>query len=261
MTEPIAFENPERVVAWFSCGVASAVAAKLAIDKYGEAVDVVYCDTSSDEHPDNARFTAQVEQWLGVKIKTLKNPKFSNVDTVFLKQRYVSGPKGAPCTVQLKKVPRFVYQNADDVHVFGYTVDELPRVKRFEADNPELYLWWPLVEAGLRKEDCFVYLKDAGIELPMMYRLGFKNNNCLGCVKSSSVTYWEKIRELFPRAFESRDFVSYELGCRLLKVTKKGVTKRFFLRELDLAKEYMKKGFETDQNEDLSCGPQCKFTP
>lgn len=38
-----------RRVVWFSCGAASAVAAKLAVEKYGDGCTVVYCDTSGDE--------------------------------------------------------------------------------------------------------------------------------------------------------------------------------------------------------------------
>ena len=65
-----------RVVAWFSCGAASAVAAKMALEKYGPGVEVVYCDTSRNEHPDNARFMADVERWLGVKVTRLASDKF-----------------------------------------------------------------------------------------------------------------------------------------------------------------------------------------
>ena len=109
----------KRVVSWFSCGAASAVAAKMALDKFGPGVEVVYCDTSRNEHPDNARFMADVERWLGVKVSFLSSEKFKTVEEVFAKQRYMAGPHGAPCTVALKKVPRFKWQRADDIHVFG----------------------------------------------------------------------------------------------------------------------------------------------
>lgn len=43
--------GPGRVVVWVSCGIASAMAAKLAIEHYGsDAVVLVYCDTSKSEH-------------------------------------------------------------------------------------------------------------------------------------------------------------------------------------------------------------------
>ena len=43
-------------------------------------------------------------------------------------------------------------------------------------------------------------VREAGIELPMMYRLGYKNNNCIGCVKGQA-GYWNKIRIDFPEVY------------------------------------------------------------
>lgn len=64
-----------RVVVWFSCGAASAVASKLAIEKYGhENVCVAYCDMTLDEDPDNVRFRADVARWLDHPV-TLQRPE------------------------------------------------------------------------------------------------------------------------------------------------------------------------------------------
>lgn len=79
-----------RIVAWFSCGAASAVAAKLAIEKYGTSCDVVYCDTLSTEHEDNARFFRDVEQWLGRTITVIRSEKYASIDEVFERRRYMS---------------------------------------------------------------------------------------------------------------------------------------------------------------------------
>jgi len=46
----------QRVIVWFSCGAASAVAARLAVQKYELRSQIVYCDTLDSEDPDNARF-------------------------------------------------------------------------------------------------------------------------------------------------------------------------------------------------------------
>ena len=51
-----------RRLVWFSCGAASAALARLAVDAYGDGCQVVYCDTMSAEHADNARFFTNVEQ-------------------------------------------------------------------------------------------------------------------------------------------------------------------------------------------------------
>jgi len=63
-----------RIVCQFSCGVASAVATKLAIKKYGD-VEIVNAFLR-EEHPDNVRFLNDCERWFGQKITILKDEKY-----------------------------------------------------------------------------------------------------------------------------------------------------------------------------------------
>lgn len=237
-----------RILVWFSFGAASACAAKLALAKYGSSrvVEIINCNTTQDEHPDNARFMRDCEQWLGVSVKQIQSPLYSTADEVFQKTRYMSGPDGARCTAELKKKPRIAYQWAEDTHVWGMTADEGKRIRDFEWNNPELLNDWILRDAGMTKDDCHAMISEAGIEQAAMYRLGYKNNNCIGCVKAQSPAYWNKIREDFPAKFAERAARSRELGVRLVKV--KGV--RVFLDEL--APECAEVVFEN-----LSCGAAC----
>lgn len=242
----------QRKIVWFSCGAASAVAAKLTLEaeKQSEQIHIVYCNTSVDEHPDNKRFIKDCEAWLERNITIISSSKFSSVAQVFESKKYMSGRAGAPCTVELKKKPRFKYQHPDDIHIFGYTTDEKKRIKDFENNNPELFLEWPLLQAGISKNDCFTILREAGIKLPKMYQLGFRNNNCIGCVKAQSPKYWNMVREHFPEVFNERSAQSRRIGCKLIKIGKV----RLFLDELDPQ-------IKTGEDEDLSCGPQCRFVP
>jgi hypothetical protein len=235
--------NEGRLLDWFSCGIASACMLKLTTHL---SPFPVYCDTSRDEHPDNARFMRDVEQWTGIKITVIGSNKFKTTAEVFDAKQYMSGPAGASCTGALKKAPRFEFANPDDVHCFGFTVDEKRRIENFERNNPDLNLAWPLVDAGMTKSDCLKMVADAGIEIPLMYRLGFANNNCIGCVKAQSPAYWNLTRKHFPERFMQRAEQSRRLGCRLVRL--KG--QRIFLDELPA---------DTTETiaEDLSCGPQC----
>jgi hypothetical protein len=167
-----------RVLCWFSCGDASAVAAKLAIEKYGDRCEVLYCDTFAYEHPDNRRFFDDVQAWLGREIKILKSAEYVDIYDVFRRTRYLVGPTGARCTTELKKKVRKKYQRVDDIHVFGFTSEELSRIVRFRAENPELRADFTLFDAGITKADCHRAVRAAGIELPAMYRMGYRNNNC-----------------------------------------------------------------------------------
>lgn len=242
----------QRVIVWFSCGAASAVAAKLAIDKYAERVVIAHCDTLASEHPDNSRFFADVRQWLGREIVTIRNGKYATIDDVFEHRKYLAGNAGAPCTVELKKTPRFNFQLPDDLHVFGLTAEEKERITKFENNNPELRLDWILRDQGYNKKRCFHLLQDAGIRLPEIYSLGFENANCIGCVKASSPHYWARVRRLFPDVFARRADQSRRFGARLTRIN----GERCFIDEIPPDGETLWSAIETIE-EDLSCGPQC----
>ena len=218
-----------RVVSWFSCGITSAVATKIAIDKYPDTL-VCYCDTGS-EHNDNKRFIAECELLFDKKITILSSDKYKNIWDVFTKTRYLVGIKGARCTAELKKVPRFSFQQVDDLQVFGFDYNERKRAERFKENNPDVLAYFPLIEEKLTKQDCIDIFLNKGIELPAMYQLGYKNNNCIGCVKGQS-GYWNKIRVDFPQVFDRMAKVERELNAAICKTYKGGSRTRVFLDEL-----------------------------
>lgn len=167
-----------RIVCRFSCGAASAVATKLAIAKYGrDRVVITYSDPGS-EHPDNKRFLADCERWFGLPITVLKSTEYKDTWDVWEKERFIVSRNGAPCTGLLKREPTYAFTRPDDVLVFGYTSEEKNRAESFRRQNFEITLETPLIDQGLGKADCLAMLKRAGIELPVMYRLGYNNNNC-----------------------------------------------------------------------------------
>jgi 3'-phosphoadenosine 5'-phosphosulfate sulfotransferase (PAPS reductase)/FAD synthetase len=220
-----------RVVAWFSCGVTSAIAAELALEAYPDAV-VAYCDTGS-EHPDNARFIRDCELWLGARITVLRSKKFKDIWSVFETRKYLAGVKGAPCTTELKKLVRREFERPDDLQIFGFDNSERERADRFRGNNPECDVDFPLIRAGLSKDDCLKRLTRAGIALPVMYQLGYRNNNCIGCVKGQA-GYWNKIRVDFPDTFKRMARMERQIGAALNKsYAGDGKRKRIFLDELD----------------------------
>lgn len=238
----------DRRLVWFSCGAASAVAAKLATEQYGDACEVLYCDTMMvNEHEDNRRFFSDVEGWIGRSITVLRSERYANVDDVFERTRYMAGIGGARCTTELKKLVREAYQQPSDVHVFGYTADERSRAEDFENRNPALHVEWILLDHGITKSDCLGRLVRAGIELPAMYGLGFAHNNCKGCVKSTSAGYWNRTRRLFPEVFARRAHQSRLLGVKLVRVNGERV-------HLDLLP------LDADAPDDaVECGPACQM--
>lgn len=201
---------PARTVVWFSAGAASAVAAKIARARSGASVVIVYTNPGS-EHPDNERFIRDVENWLGESVQRLSSEKYSDTWQVYRERRYLNGPAGALCTVELKKKVRFKFQRPDDRQVFGYTAEEAERAERFRQLNPEVDLWCPLIEAGLTHADCLAMIENADIELPVLYKMGYGHNNCIPCVKGG-MGYWNKVRVDFPAEFERMALLEREIG-------------------------------------------------
>src|SRR3972149_3662353 len=205
-----------RTLVWFSCGAASAVAAKLTLAS-NPAAEPVYCDTGA-EHPDNERFMADCERWFGCAVTRLKSTKYADTWDVFTKRRYLAGIDGALCTTKLKVAPRLISQRSHDAHLFGYTSDEAVRADRLRANYPELRISTPLIERGIDKSGCLALIRSAGIALPAMYRLRFQKNNCIPCVKATSPAYWALVRQRFPAEFDRMATLSRELDVRLSRI-------------------------------------------
>lgn len=205
-----------------------AVAAKLS------GGEPVYCETHS-EHPDNERFLADCERWFGRPVTRLSSDRYPSTWEVWNQRRYLAGVKGALCSVELKLMPRLAYQRPDDVHVLGYTVDERARAQRMRDAYPEQAIETPLIDRGLDKAACLELIRRAGIELPPLYALGFRNNNCIPCPKAQSPAYWALVRKEFPVEFDCMALLSRELGVKLVKVGDgAGGRKRIFIDEVPL---------------------------
>jgi len=221
-----------HIAVWFSCGAASAVAAKMTIEKYGHANTIrILNNPVIEEQEDNRRFAKDVEAWLGIEIEEVVNPKWpeNSAVAVWDKRKFMSGPLGAPCTIELKKMARQHWENTNraDWHVLGFTADEVVRHNRFtltERDN----VIPVLIDANIRKSDCFKILDDAGIKLPNAYYQGYPNANCKGCVKATSATYWNLVRSADPEVFEQRAEQSRRIGAKLVRHN----GKRLYLDEL-----------------------------
>lgn len=202
-----------RILAQFSCGAASAVATKLAIAQYGATHDVQILNAFvAEEHEDNRRFADDAARWFGRPITVLKDERYGgSAIEVFRQVRFMKGPRGAPCTRLLKRKLLSNIEQPGDVIVFGFTAEESDRLDDFRERNPGRPVIAPLIDAGLGKEDCKAMVLRAGIELPLMYRLGYDNANCKGCVKGGE-GYWRAIREDFPADFEAACKVQDEIG-------------------------------------------------
>ena len=221
------------MLARFSCGAASAVATKLAIEKYGDAVEIYYTDTGS-ENDDNPRFIRDCEAWFGKRVNVLKSEKFNDVDEVFEARKFLVNHMGAPCTSEMKRIPGDAVWRVGDVEIYGYHSAERHRVVRWQAQNTERIIECPLIDRELSKEDALGMLDRVGIVLPLMYRQGFANNNCIGCVKArDNISYWKRVRKHYPEVFKRRAAQERKFSVAINRITRNGVRSEIYLDEIE----------------------------
>lgn len=91
------------------------------------------------------------------------------------------------------------------------TREEIDRFDSLCDRFPEETFRAPLVERNLGKEDCLAMIERAGIEVPMMYRLGYDNANCIGCPKGGQA-YWQNIRADFPERFVQIQLIQEQIN-------------------------------------------------
>ncbi len=208
----------KKVVAWWSGGITSAVACKLAIDTYGkDSCRIIFMDTKNED-PDTLRFMLDCQKWYGIEIELItalgEGKKFKCIQDVWRHYLSLNVATGAICSSVLKRDLRlkFEKENEYDYQVFGFDIDEPKRAKSMKNNYPKSKPIFLLLNHALRKQDCVKILKDAGIEIPRSYKLGYKNNNCLKtkCIQGG-IGYWKKVEIEDPRAFDEMADMEHEL--------------------------------------------------
>lgn len=201
------------VVSWFSAGVSSFIATYIE----RENIDKILYTHIDDQHEDTMRFLKDCEKALGKEIEILQS-QYKNVENVVKTFRFINSPYGAKCTQVLKKRVRKEWEQGkkDLTYIWGYDLSEKHRAERLLESMPEFNHRFPLIERGFSKEDCHGILRELGIKRPLMYELGYRNNNCIGCVKGG-MGYWNRIRKDFPEVFEARAKLEREIGASCIK--------------------------------------------
>lgn len=235
-------EHP--VICWWSGGITSAIACRIAIDEHGvENCRVIFLGTGNED--DNTyRFALDCENWYGIPIETIsvvgEGKKYSCIQDVWIAHKSLNVAKGAICSAVLKRDVRLRWQKDNDFsyQVFGFDMSEPMRAVAMMMNYPEARPIFPLLQIGkvvqfeYTKQKCADILGEAGISIPAAYKLGFNNNNCLktGCVQGG-IGYWQKMRREFPEKFFAMAKMEHKLTdlkgepVTMLKNRGKGIAK------------------------------------
>lgn len=210
------------IICWFSGGITSAVACKMAIDLFGaDNCRSIFIDTGNEDD-DTYRFKADCENWFGIEIETITGlgERFPDIQSVWRHYKSLNVANGAICSSTLKRDVRKKWQKENEYRyqIFGFDIKEPKRAEAMTMNYPKAKAIYPLLFHGMTKKDCIALVEAEGIEVPRAYQLGFHNNNCLktGCIQGG-IGYWQKMQREMPDLFNKMAAMEHELteaACR-----------------------------------------------
>jgi 3'-phosphoadenosine 5'-phosphosulfate sulfotransferase (PAPS reductase)/FAD synthetase len=209
----------KKVICWWSGGVTSAVACKIAIDLYGKGnCQVIFMDTKNEDD-DSYRFLRDCEEWYGLPIDVISfvPNKYLSIQSVWRQYKALNNAQGAICSSSLKRDLRLAWEKENEGQwshqVFGFDISESKRSRSMKLNHPQACPIFPLMLHAMSKKECIEMIEAAGISIPRAYYMGFLNNNCLktGCVKGG-IGYWQKMRRDMPEVFRAMADMEHELS-------------------------------------------------
>ena len=129
----------KKIIGWWSGGITSAVACKLAIDLYGkENVRIIFIDTKNEDD-DTYRFMKDCSDWYGIEIETISSTKHKSVQDVWIRYKALNNAKGAVCSSEMKRQVRETWEKTNEWkhQVFGFELDEYRRAKGMVLNHPK----------------------------------------------------------------------------------------------------------------------------
>lgn len=248
-----------RVIVAISGGKASAWCADWALKNYSKEDVILYFNDTKWEHKDLYRFIDELSKHWRHPITYDSDGR--NPGQLFYDHRALANNRMPFCSRVLKAERLQKYYKDGDILVFGIGVDEPHRVKRLddvyfaiaEKKGKSCELVFPLVEENVTKDQINDFLKQANIEEPILYKLGFLHNNCSGgCVRAGK-KHWKLLYEKLPEVYAERERVESDMRMYL------GKDIHFFKDEtLESFRERIERGelsayYDTDEAKETEC--------
>jgi hypothetical protein len=206
-------------VVMFSGGIGSWAAARRVVDRNGPKGTVLLFADTRIEDPDLYRFLDEAAENIGVGITRLVEGR--TPWEVFRDVRFLGNTRIDPCSRVLKREPmrRWLEENcdpADTVVTLGFDWTEVHRLDRARPFWAPWTVAAPLCDPPYRDKQALMSdLRDAGIEPPRLYDLGFPHNNCGGgCVKAG-VSHFALLHDRLPEVYAEWERHEQELRSEL----------------------------------------------
>lgn len=206
-----------RVIATVSGGKASAWCANWALKNYPKDNVVLYFNDTRWEHPDLYRFLKDLERHFDRSITHDSDGR--KPEELFYDNRALANNRMPFCSRVLKAERLQKFYKDGDTLIFGIGPDESHRANRIVGvyqvvaakTDKRSEIVFPLIDENINKEQVDRFFSDAGIEEPLLYRLGFPHNNCSGgCVRAGK-KQWKLLYEKLPEVYAERERVEKEI--------------------------------------------------
>ncbi len=206
-----------RIIVAISGGKASAWCADWALKNYHKEDVVLYFNDTKWEHEDLYRFLDDLSKHFVHPITYDSDGR--SPEKLFYDNRAIGNNRMPFCSRILKAERLQRYYQDGDTLVFGIGADEPQRairlVKVYEDVATRKKKWpilrFPLMSENMTSEKVDAWLASTGIQEPLLYRLGFKHNNCSGgCVRAGK-KHWKMLYEKLPEVYADRERVEKKM--------------------------------------------------
>ena len=205
------FEYYNRVIVTLSGGKASAWCANWAFKNFPKNDIILYFNDTKWENSDLYRFLRDLELYFNHNI--LYDSDGRNPEQLFYDNRALANNRMPFCSRILKAERLQKFYRHNDILIFGIGIDEIERANRLDdvyqivsyKKNKKAKLYFPLIENNVSNIEIDEFLKYINVEEPVLYKLGFKHNNCSGgCVRAGK-KHWKLLYEKLPIIYLKRE--------------------------------------------------------
>jgi 3'-phosphoadenosine 5'-phosphosulfate sulfotransferase (PAPS reductase)/FAD synthetase len=207
-----------RVIVALSGGKASAWCADWALKTYPKNSVILYFNDTKWEHSDLYRFLQDLSAYFTKEI--IYDVDGRTPEDLFFEQGMLGSDRHPFCSSTLKGKRLQEFYQPHDILVFGIAPHESHRAKRITdvyaslsaKNNKPCYLRFPLITENVTDEQIDQFLKDANIEQPLLYKLGFTHNNCAGGCVRQGINSWKHLYRTLPEVYAERERVEKEFS-------------------------------------------------
>ncbi len=200
----------------YSMGICSAYIACRLQDEC-QSPTCLWSDTRREDE-DTYRFGREVAERWGLNIVEASDGR--DLWDLWREHNFIPARQISQCSIDMKILPsqKYLESITEPGRVaYGYDLREEDRAERTERrwQHPFLTPWFPLLEWGISKEQCFGYFQRHGIKPARMYAQ-FQHSNCLPC-KNFRVNDWNALQYHYPEKFAEAAAFEQETGLKWMQ--------------------------------------------